>query len=91
MPIYEYQCQKCGKVTEQMGKFTDPSVGTCPHCRGKMRRLLSSAALVFKGTGWYVTDYAGKGSRPRSETASSGGDKNPSAEPSKTLPVPTPK
>ena len=65
MPLYEYQCKKCHSLTERIQKFSDPPLTVCPHCRGELEKLLSAAAVRFKGTGWYATDYAkksGKGS-----------------------------
>lgn len=61
MPIYEYGCQKCGRQMEVVQKISDKPLARCPSCRGKLTRLLSASALQFKGTGWYVTDYAKKG------------------------------
>jgi putative FmdB family regulatory protein len=70
MPLYEYECESCEKRFERIQKFSDPLVETCPTCGGKVRKLMSSPAIQFKGTGWYITDYAkksgsdgGKGSR----------------------------
>jgi len=78
MPLYEYACQKCGKRFEVRQKFSDEPLKTHEECGGDAERLLSSPAFQFKGTGWYVTDYAksaGKspsngGSEPKSETKS---------------------
>ena len=61
MPLYEYECEDCGHRFERIQKFSDALVSTCPSCGGTVRKLLSSPAIQFKGTGWYVTDYAGKG------------------------------
>ncbi len=61
MPLYEYQCDACGHRFEQIQKFSDPPVEACPSCGGAVRKLVSSPAIQFKGTGWYVTDYAKKG------------------------------
>jgi putative FmdB family regulatory protein len=58
MPLYEYQCEKCEQRFERIQKFSDPPVDTCPNCGGKVRKLLSSPAIQFKGSGWYITDYA---------------------------------
>ncbi len=60
MPLYEYQCENCGVTFEVIQKFSDPAVETCRACGGKVRRLLSAPAIQFKGTGWYITDYARK-------------------------------
>ena len=61
MPLYEYKCAKCGDVFEVMQKFSDAPLLVHDGCGGRVERLLSAAALQFKGTGWYVTDYARKG------------------------------
>ena len=63
MPLYEYECNNCGHRFERIQKFSDDLVSACPLCDGKVRKLVSSPAIQFKGTGWYVTDYADK---PRS-------------------------
>ena len=61
MPLYEYQCDACGHRFEQIRKFSDSPLEACPSCGGAVRKLVSSPAIQFKGTGWYVTDYAKKG------------------------------
>jgi putative FmdB family regulatory protein len=58
MPIYEYQCLKCGGHREVMQKFSDEPLHVCPECGGEMRKLISNTSFVLKGSGWYVTDYA---------------------------------
>jgi len=68
MPLYEYKCAKCGHRFEKIVKFSDPPIKKCPKCNGKLEQLISSPAIQFKGTGWYVTDYAGK-SAPAEESA----------------------
>ena len=63
MPLYEYECDACGQRFEVIRKFSDPPLETCARCgKSPIRRLQSSPAFQFKGTGWYVTDYAGKSS-----------------------------
>lgn len=62
MPLYEYQCEACDNRFELIQKFSDPPAEACPVCGGAVRKLLSSPAIQFKGTGWYITDYARKGS-----------------------------
>jgi len=63
MPLYEYQCESCGQRFEVIQKFSDPPADTCKKCgKGPVVRLQSSPAIQFKGTGWYITDYAKKGS-----------------------------
>lgn len=61
MPIYEYQCKKCGCHMEVFQKFSDPPLTRCEQCNGKVRKLISQSSFHLKGTGWYVTDYASKG------------------------------
>jgi putative FmdB family regulatory protein len=61
MPLYEYECDACGRRFERIQKFSDPPVATCPACGGAVKRLVSSPAIQFKGSGWYITDYARKG------------------------------
>ena len=60
MPIHEYQCKKCKAHTEVIQKLTDKPLTRCRKCGGRLEKLLSAPAIQFKGTGWYVTDYAGK-------------------------------
>lgn len=61
MPLYEYLCRNCGHRFEQIQKFSDPILRRCPRCKKlKLEKLLSAPAVQFKGSGWYVTDYAGK-------------------------------
>ncbi len=60
MPLYEYQCPECGTF-ERMQKFSDPILTACPTCESPVEKLLSAPAIQFKGSGWYVTDYAKKG------------------------------
>jgi putative FmdB family regulatory protein len=66
MPIYEYECDACGHRFERIQRFADPLVDVCPKCgEHRVQKLLSSPAIQFKGSGWYVTDYAGKGAAPK--------------------------
>jgi putative FmdB family regulatory protein len=60
LPIYEYQCTKCGRRVEMMQKITDESLQTCPSCKGQLRRLMSLTSFQLKGSGWYATDYKDK-------------------------------
>jgi len=78
MPLYEYECEICGKRFEQIQKFSDPPAEKCLACGGPVHKLMSLPAIQFKGSGWYVTDYARKGqaaeAAPDTEkTAKSGG------------------
>ncbi len=60
MPLYEYQCVKCKRRTEKIESVAGPHLKKCPHCGGKVEQTLTAPAIQFKGSGWYVTDYAGK-------------------------------
>jgi len=71
MPLYEYECKKCGHRFEKIQKFSDKMVTKCPECGGRVEQTISAPAVQFKGSGWYVTDYAKK---PSSAGASGSGD-----------------
>ena len=73
MPLYEYQCKKCHSLMERIQKFSDSPLTVCPHCGGELEQLLSAAAVRFKGSGWYVTDYARKPSAGTSGNGSLAG------------------
>jgi len=62
MPIYEYRCQSCGKELEVTQRITEDPLSLCPSCGGRLQRLISNTGFILKGTGWYATDYARKGS-----------------------------
>jgi len=84
VPLYEYQCKKCHSLTERIQKFSDPPLAICPHCGGELEQLISAPAVQFKGSGWYVTDYAkksGDGSKSsgNGSTASSSDGKSDSS------------
>jgi len=70
MPLYEYECTKCGKRTELLQRFDDEPLAECPECGGPVRKLLSAPAVQFKGSGWYVTDYSKSSDRRASSEAS---------------------
>lgn len=72
MPLYEYECDACGHRFERIQKFSDALVSACPECDGAVRKLVSSPAIQFKGTGWYVTDYAQQ-KKPADEQAAANG------------------
>jgi putative FmdB family regulatory protein len=77
LPLYEYQCKKCGKRFEKIQKFSDPPLKTHPDCGGSVERLLSSPAIQFKGSGFYITDYARKsGASEGAGTVSEGSSKS---------------
>jgi putative FmdB family regulatory protein len=77
MPLYEYQCDKCGDLFEVMQKFSDEPLTRHEKCGGSVHRLLSAPALQFKGSGWYITDYAKSGAT----ASSTNGGKSESAKP----------
>ena len=73
MPIYEYECRKCGAHTEAFQKVSDKPLTKCRKCGGRLEKKLSAPAIQFKGSGWYVTDYANKttkGDKSESESTS---------------------
>jgi putative FmdB family regulatory protein len=78
MPLYEYECGRCGHRFERIQRFSDPLVETCPECDGPVRKLISAPAIQFKGDGWYVTDYARK--EEKQKAARSKGGKSKSKE-----------
>ena len=80
MPLYEYKCLKCGSHTEKIEPVAGPHLKKCPHCGGKVESVITAPAIQFKGSGWYVTDYAGKStdggskeSKPTSESKETSG------------------
>jgi len=72
MPLYEYQCKKCGHCFEKIRKFSDRQLRKCPECGGVLEQLVSAPSVRFKGSGWYVTDYPKKGAG--ASASSSGAD-----------------
>lgn len=80
MPLYEYQCDACGRRFELIRKFSDPPVTDCPTCGGPVQKLLSSPAIQFKGTGWYITDYARKPSAGQAASEKAAGDSKGAAK-----------
>ncbi len=76
MPIYEYQCEACGNIVENWQKISDPPLEECEACGGRMRKLISQSSFHLKGSGWYVTDYAGRKQTDSStKKADASGDK----------------
>ena len=78
MPIYEYECQKCGTF-EATQRITEKPLGKCPTCKGKVKKLISNTSFQLKGTGWYVTDYARKDNNKGAGKGENGA-KSPSTE-----------
>lgn len=70
MPLYEYECDSCGHRFEVIQKFSDAPIDTCPKCGKTVHKLISSPAIQFKGTGWYITDYAKKDSTSATKAGS---------------------
>ena len=81
MPIYEYKCKSCGLTFEKLVKVNSKETINCPECSGDTKKLISSAGLVFKGSGFYITDYSKKGKAPK-ETSKSTASKS---DPKKTV------
>ena len=84
MPIYEYQCAKCGETFEAFQKITDAPLSECRFCRGKVEKLISQSSFQLKGSGWYLTDYA-----RRSSSSSSVDKPKESEKPAETKPAST--
>jgi putative FmdB family regulatory protein len=82
LPLYEYACTHCGQRIEKIQKFSDPPLTQCEKCGGRLKQLLSSPAIQFKGSGWYVTDYARKPSTvsPNGPAGSGNGSKEKGSE-----------
>ncbi len=86
MPIYEYQCTKCGEVFEAFQKITDEPLTKCKFCQAKVEKLISHSSFQLKGSGWYLTDYARRSSSSSgsssktSESSAKAGETKPSAD-----------
>lgn len=81
MPLYEYQCKVCHHRFEKIQKFSDPLVTECPECgEDEVEQMISAPAIQFKGSGWYVNDYAKKGSNQGSSSSKSDGGESKSSE-----------
>lgn len=84
MPIYEYECSKCGHQTEVWQKFSDEPLSECTVCNGKMKKLISQSTFHLKGSGWYVTDYASKGSTNTGKKETTAKDKETTTKETKS-------
>jgi len=80
MPIYEYECTKCGKIEEALQKFSDKPLKKCRHCSGKLHKLVSQSSFQLKGTGWYVTDYANRSKNSSTASEKKAENKTPKPE-----------
>lgn len=97
MPIYEYECRKCKAHLEVFQKLNEKPPVKCRKCGGRLEKLISASAFQFKGTGWYVTDYAGKGQKgkgqeekqvsEKSDPSSTGSSSNDGADKKETSPA----
>ena len=87
MPLYEYECESCNHRFEKIVKYSDPPLDTCPKCgKGPVRKLFSSPAIQFKGSGWYITDYAKKSSTDSGQTG--GNNSSEKSDKSESSPKP---
>ena len=84
MPIYEYECNSCGKVFEAVQRITDEPLEQCVSCAGPVKRLISQCSFQLKGSGWYVTDYKRGGATSAASPSSSGNGGNGSSKTSET-------
>jgi putative FmdB family regulatory protein len=89
VPIYEYQCSKCGEVFEAFQKITDAPLSQCKFCQGKVEKLISQSSFQLKGSGWYLTDYARRNSsspsdKPKSSSSEKTTETKSSTETSST-------
>jgi putative FmdB family regulatory protein len=74
VPLYEYKCLKCGRHTDKIEPVAGPHLKKCPHCGGKVESVITAPAIKFKGSGWYVTDYAGKSTEGGSKESKAAAD-----------------
>jgi putative FmdB family regulatory protein len=84
MPLYEYQCQKCRHRFEKIQKFSDKPIKKCPECGGRVEQVINAPAVQFKGSGWYVTDYAKSGASSGDGGKDKDKDKDAKTETAKT-------
>ena len=87
MPIYEYECTKCGNIEEALQKISDRPLKKCCHCSGKLHKLVSPSTFHLKGSGWYVTDYAKKSSASASATNTNSKVDKPAKKEKKSTPA----
>ena len=81
MPIYEYECESCGRQFEVMQRMTEPLIAVCERCGGPVRKLISQTSFVLKGTGWYVTDYPSESRKRAISKEKGGGGSKPADKP----------
>lgn len=87
MPLYEYRCRKCGHRFEKIEKVSGPHARKCPVCGGGVERLVAAPAIQFKGSGWYVTDYARKGAPPPDSKGEAAKSEKPEKEAKEAAPA----
>jgi putative FmdB family regulatory protein len=80
MPIYEYSCQNCGRRLEVMQKMSDKPLTRCPECKGRLEKLFSQTSFQLKGSGWYASDYTGRGKAEKSDKTDKGEKKPDKSE-----------
>jgi len=84
MPIYEYECTKCGNVEEALQKFSDKPLVRCRHCKGRLTKLVSQSTFHLKGSGWYATDYANKSKKSTKPSKKETQSKSPESQSSES-------
>ena len=84
MPLYEYRCKSCGHTFEKIQSFSAPEEKECPICHGEVERLISAPAIQFKGSGWYVSDYAGKNKSGPMKASEDGEKAKPDSRPAES-------
>ena len=87
MPIYEYECRKCKAHTEAFQKVSDKPLTKCPKCGGRLEKRISAPAIQFKGSGWYVTDYAGKATKDSDASSETKTEKSDKKAPKESSPA----
>jgi putative FmdB family regulatory protein len=87
MPLYEYECTQCKRHTEKIQKFSDPEIVACPHCGGKLERVITAPSVQFKGGGWFSDGYASAKPGSKSESASSSPESTSSSSTTESKPA----
>jgi putative FmdB family regulatory protein len=87
MPLYEYECTTCHKRTEKIQKFSDPEITVCPHCSGKLERVISAPAVSFKGGGWFADGYGNAKPKSSCEGSAANGSSSKTTESTTSTPA----
>lgn len=90
MPLYEYECARCHKRVEKIQSFSAEPLRECPHCGGELEKLISAPAIQFKGSGWYVTDYAKSGAGAPARESKPATETKPDSAPAPAAPAAAP-